>query len=170
MSSRISERRTRPFGGYVNTKGGNARGAEFSGEVKATNSTNIFASYTFTNSDQRTPQVSGSGILKTLGIPTHQFSLVATQRIKNLTLNFDFLATSNYLAPIFSNTTFSTYVYRFDGNRKADLTGSYEIPLKNESVRLRIFGTIGNIFDYDYYENGFRTEGRTARGGLGISF
>ncbi len=161
---------TRPFGGYLNTKGGNSRGVEFSGEVKATNSTNIFASYTFTNSDQRTPQVSGSGILKTLGIPTHQFSLVATQRIKNFTVNFDFLATSNYLAPIFSNTTFSTYIYRFDGNRKADLTGSYEIPLKSESLRLRIFGTIGNLFDYDYYENGFRTEGRTARGGLGISF
>ncbi len=160
----------RPFGGYLNTTGGNARGAEFSGEVKATSSTNIFASYTFTNSNQRTPQVAGSGIVQTLGIPAHQFSLVATQRIKNLTLNFDFLMASNYLAPIFSNTTFSTYLYRFDGNRKADLTGSYEIPLRNESLRLRIFGTIGNLFDYDYYENGFRTEGRTARGGLGLSF
>ncbi len=160
----------RPFGGYLNTKGGNARGAEFSGEVRATSSTKIFASYTFTNSDQRVPQVSGSGVIQTLGIPAHQFSLVATQRIKNLTLNFDFLTTSNYLAPIFSSTTFRTYVYRFDGNRKADLTGSYEIPLRNETLRLRIFGTIGNIFDYDYFENGFRTEGRTARGGLGISF
>ncbi|HSK73912.1 MAG TPA: TonB-dependent receptor, partial [Pyrinomonadaceae bacterium] len=60
----------RPFGGYINTKGGVARGAEFSGQVKATGSTDVFASYTFTNSDQREPQVSGSGIIKTLGIPT----------------------------------------------------------------------------------------------------
>ena len=160
----------RPFGGYINQKGGNARGAEFSGEIKATNSTDVFASYTYTNSDQRQPQVSGSGVLTTLGIPTNQFTLTATQRIKNFRVNFDFLATSDYLAPIFSNTTFSTYVYRFDGNRRADLTGSYSIPLKSENVRLRVFGTIGNLFGYDYYENGFRTEGRTARGGLGISF
>ncbi len=160
----------RPFGGYINQKGGNARGTEFSGEIKATSSTNIFASYTYTNSDQRQPQVSGSGILQTLGVPTNQFTLNATQRVKNLTVNFDFLATSDYLAPIFSNTTFSTYVYRFDGNRRADLTGSYVFPLNNEKVRLRVFGTIGNLFDYDYFENGFRTEGRTARGGLGISF
>lgn len=161
---------TRPFGGYINTKGGIARGAEFSVDVKPSRSTGIFASYTFTNSDQREPQVSGSGIIETLGIPKHQFSFVATQRIKNLTLNFDFLATGRYLAPIFSNSTFSTYVYRFDGNRKGDLTGSYEVPLRSENVRLRIFGTFGNIFDHDYYENGFRTEGRTARGGLGLSF
>jgi outer membrane receptor protein involved in Fe transport len=37
-------------------------------------------------------------------------------------------------------------------------------------MRFRIFGTIENVFDYDYYENGFRTAGRTARGGLAFSF
>ncbi len=161
---------TRPFGGYLNTKGGIARGAEFSGKVRATNSTDIFASYTFTNSDQRTPQVAGSRILRTLGIPVHQFTLNATQRFKRLTANFDFLAASDYLAPIFSNTTYGTYVYRFNGNRRADLTGSYEIPLKSEKLRLRVFGTIENLFDYGYFENGFRTAGRTGRGGLGFSF
>ncbi|CAN5610430.1 hypothetical protein BH24ACI2_BH24ACI2_07340 [soil metagenome] len=161
---------TRPFGGYLNTKGGIARGAEFSATVKATSSTDVFASYTFTNSDQRVPQVLGSRILQTLGIPIHQFTLVATQRIKRLTVNFDFLATSDYLAPIFSNTTFGTYIYRFDGNRKADLTGSYEIPTNNEKLRFRLFGTIENLFDYDYYENGFRTADRTARAGLSLSF
>lgn len=161
---------SRPFGGYLNTKGGNSRGAEFSTEVKPFRATNIFASYTFTNSDQRAPQVSGSGILETLGVPKHQFSFIATQSFKNVTLNFDFLATGSYLAPVFSNTTFGSYVYRFKGNRRGDLTGSYIIPLKREDLRLRVFGTFGNVFGDDYYENGFRTEGRTARGGLGISF
>lgn len=160
----------RPFGGYLNTRGGIARGAEFSGQVRASETTDIFASYTYTNSDQRTPQVAGSRIISTLGIPERQFSLVATQRFRRLTLNLDFLATSSYLAPIFSNQTFSTYIYRFEGNRKADLTGSYRIPLKGENVRLRLFGTLENLFDHDYFENGFRTAGRTARGGLGISF
>ena len=116
---------TRPFGGYLNQKGSIARGGEFSATVKPTRSTDIFTSYTFTNSDQRTPQVSGSKIIKTLGIPDHQFTLVATQRFKRFWVNFDFLATNSYLAPIFSNSTFSTYVYRFSGNRKGDLTGGY---------------------------------------------
>ena len=99
---------TRPFGGYDNEKGGIARGGEFSVKAQATATTDIFASYTYTNSDQLTPQVSGSGILKTLGVPDDQFSLVATQRFRRAWVNFDFLATSKYLAPIFSNSTFNT--------------------------------------------------------------
>ncbi len=160
----------RIFGGYLNTKGGIARGAEFSGQIKVTDSTDIFASYTFTNSDQRTPQVSGSRIIETLGIPKNQFTLVATQRFKRAWINFDFLATSDYLTPIFSNQTFSTYVYRFDGNRRADLTAGYTFPLKGEKFNLRVFGTIENLFDDEYYENGFRTFGRNGRIGLSFGF
>ncbi len=47
----------RDFGGYENQKGGLARGGEFSASARPTGSTDIFASYTFTNSDQRSPQV-----------------------------------------------------------------------------------------------------------------
>lgn len=161
---------TRPFGGYVNQKGGIARGAEFSGDFKITNSTQVFTSYTFTNSDQREPQVSGSRIIETLGIPKHQFTLVATQRFKDFWVNLDFVATSDYLTPIFSNTTFGTYVYRFSGNRKADLTAGHTFKMNNEKLNLRIFGTIENLFDYEYYENGFRTFGRTGRIGLSFGF
>ena len=160
----------RPFGGYINTKGGIARGGEFSGRVRATSSTDVFASYTFTNSDQRVPQVSGSRIIETLGIPKHQFTLVATQRFKRAWINFDFLATSDYLAPIFSNQTFNSYVYRFRGNRKADLTAGYTFPINNEEMNLRVYGTIENLFDHEYYENGFRTFGRNARIGLSFGF
>ena len=160
----------RPFGGYLNTNGGIARGGEFSGQIKATSSTDVFASYTFTNSDQRVPQVSGNPNISTLGIPKHQFTLVATQRFKRAWVNFDFLATSSYLAPIFSNTTFSTYIYRFKGNRRADLTAGYTFPFNNEKLNLRIFGTIENLFNYDYYENGFRTVGRNGRIGLSFGF
>ncbi len=162
---------TRPFGGYLNTKGGVSRGAEFSGRVRASDSTDVFASYTYTNSDQRAPQVTGTRILRTLGVPNHQFTLVATQRFgKRLSVNFDFVGTSDYLAPIFSNQTFNTYVFRFKGNRKADLTGRYELPVRNEKLRLVFTGTIENLFDYDYFENGFRTFGRTARAGVGLNF
>jgi iron complex outermembrane receptor protein len=166
---------TRPFGGYLNTKGGVARGAEFSAEVKpfwvrAFRNTGFFTSYTFTNSDQLTPQVSGSGIFETLGIPKHQFSFVVTHRIKDFWVNADFIATSDYLAPIFSNTTFSTYVYRFDGNRKMDLTVGHNFRINNDKLNLRVFGTIENLFNYEYFENGFRTFGRTGRVGISFGF
>ncbi|MEP6923681.1 MAG: TonB-dependent receptor [Pyrinomonadaceae bacterium] len=159
------------FGGYLNTKGGIARGGEFSAEFKPFAATDVFASYTFTNSDQRQPQVSGSGILQTLGVPHHQFSTVVTQRLfDRLTLNFDFVATSSYLAPIFSNTSFQTRIYRFAGNRKGDLTASYEIPTNNDKLKLKLFGTIENVFNQDYYENGFRTARIVGRAGISLSF
>lgn len=161
---------TRPFGGYFNTKGGISRGAEFSGQVKATDSTDIFASYTFTNSDQLVPQVSGTGVTRSLGIPDHQFTLVATQRFQRFWVNFDLLATSNYLVSIFSNTTFNGYVYRFKGARKGDLTAGYTIPLAGEKLNLRLFGTIENVFGYEYFENGFRTFDRTGRAGFALGF
>ncbi|MEZ5344333.1 MAG: TonB-dependent receptor plug domain-containing protein [Pyrinomonadaceae bacterium] len=161
----------RPFGGYFNNKGGIARGAEFTGSAKISNKTDISASYTFTNSDQRESQVAGSGIIRTLGVADHQFTLVATQRLgNNLTLNFDLLLTSDYLAPIFSNSIFSTRIYRFSGNRRGDLAARYEIPVRNERLRFVVSGTVENIFDHERFENGFRTIGRTIRVGLGIDF
>jgi vitamin B12 transporter len=158
----------RPFGGYVNQKGGIARGGEFSATFKPSVSTDLFASYTLTKSLQREPQIAGSGTLETLGIPQHQFTLVATQRWRRFWVNVDLLASSSYLAPIFSNSTFNTYVYGFSGNRRADLTAGYTFKLRRDKFDLRLFGTVENLFDDEYYENGFRTAG--ANGRVGISF
>ena len=160
----------RPFGGYVNQKGGIARGGEFSAAVKASSSTDIFASYTFTNSDQREPQVFGSGVIDALGIPKHQFTLVATQRIGRFWINADVLIASDYLAPIFSNATFNTYVYRFDGNRRVDLTAGHTFPINGDKLNLRLFGTVENVLDQEYFENGFRTPGRNGRVGMSLAF
>lgn len=158
------------FGGYLNTEGGIARGGEFSADIKATSSTDIFASYTYTNSDQLTPQVAGSGVIRTLGIPTNQVTLVVTHRIKRFWVNFDLLATSDYLAPIFSNTTYGTYLYRFEGNRRGDLTAGYTFRLGKDAYNLRVFGTIENVFDHEYFENGFKTAGANGRVGVNFSF
>lgn len=160
----------RPFGGYVNNEGGTARGAEFSGKFEPTKSTDIFASYTRTKSEQLEPQVAGSGVLTTLGVPKHQFTLVATQRFGNVGVNFDLLVSSSYLAPIFSNFSFNTYVYRFDGNRRGDLTAGHTFPIKQGKFGLRVFGTVENLFGTEYFENGFRTAGRNARAGANFSF
>lgn len=160
----------RPFGGFENQKGGIARGGEFSASVKATSSTDIFVSYTFTNSDQRTPQIAGSGIIQSLAIPKHQFTLVATQRFDRFWVNFDLLATSDYLGNIFSNTAFDNFLYRFKGNRRADVTAGYTFPLNRDRMNLRLFGTVENLFGYEYFENGFRTPDRNARVGLSFGF
>jgi len=160
----------RPFGGYINQKGGIARGGEFSGRFAPTSSTELYGSYTLTKSLQREPQVAGSGVIETLGIPEHQFTLVATQRFERFWVNFDLLVSSSYLAPIFSNSSFSTYVYRFEGNRRGDLTAGYTFKLNKERFDLRVFGTVENVFDNEYFENGFRTAGRNARAGMSFGF
>ena len=46
----------------------------------------------------------------------------------------------------------------------------YTFGLKSERMSLRLFGTIENIFDQEYYENGFRTAGVTGRIGLSFGF
>jgi len=105
------------------------------------------------------------GTLRSLVIPDHQFSLVATQRFGHrFLINFDLSASSDYLGAIFDPKTFASRAYRFRGLAKADLGASYTVPLK-ESRSLRFFGYVDNLFDREYFESGFRTPGRTARAG-----
>lgn len=154
--------------GYLNRGGNLSRGVETSVAVTPVRSFDFSASYTFTNSDSRNVQY--RDIIRSLVIPEHQFTFVATQRIgSRFMINFDLLATSDYLAPIFSNTTFNTNAYRFKGARKADLGASYTLPV-NERFNLRLFGRMENLFDYEFYESGFRTAGRTGKGGVVLQF
>jgi iron complex outermembrane receptor protein len=156
------------FGGYVNTNGGIARGVEFSLTATPARTLNISAAYTYTKSLQRRPQL--AGVLRSLGIPDHQFSLVATQRVgRRILINLDLAASSDYLAPIFNPTTFGSRAYRFRGLVKTDLGGSYTLPL-GEARSLRFFGYVDNLFDREYFESGFRTPGRTGRAGAAFSF
>jgi vitamin B12 transporter len=158
----------RLFGGFINTGGQLARGLELSAQLAPTRTLDLFASYTSTNSDQRRPQL--AGVLRSLGIPDHQFTLVVTQRIgRRLAVNFDLAASSDYLAPIFDNRTFRSRAFRFAGLRRADLTAGYTLPL-SERGSLRFFGRVENLFNQEYYENGFRTPGVGARAGAAYGF
>ncbi len=166
FSGRINPQ-TDPFGrffGFLNTGGGLARGLELSATASPTPTLNVFVSYTYTNSDQRTPQISDSGIFSSLVIPDHQVSAVVTQRIgRRAFVNFDLTATSGYLAPVFP------LVYRFKSLIKADLGASYELPLTEQRC-LRFFGYADNLFNRDNFESGFRTPGRIGRAGASLSF
>ena len=57
----------------------------------------------------------------------------------------------------------------FAGYTKADVHLSYERAL-SEGVRLVLFGGADNIFDREYFENGFRAPGVVGRGGASIRF
>lgn len=163
---------------YFNADRHFSRGAEFTISAEPTKSTDIVATYAIVNSDLRAfrrltslpPATLASTDRRSYGVPVHQFTIVATQRFKDFWINADLLATSDYLAPIFSNSTFGTYVYRFDGNRRADLTAGYAFRLREGKLNFRLFGTIENLFDNEYYENGFRTVGRNGRVGLSFGF
>ena len=159
------------FGGYVNTGGGLSRGLELSGEFAPSRRLDLFASYTHVNSDQRRAPVAGvAGVLPAFATPEHQFTLVANARLgSRVAVNFDLVASGDYLAPVFDPRTFTNRAYRFDGIRKGDLTAGYTFPL-SDSRRLRLFGKIENVFDREYYENGFRTPGVNARAGAALNF
>ena len=156
------------FGGYVNTNGGIARGVELSMTATPTRTLNLSAAYTYTKSLQRTPQVPGT--LRSLVIPDHQFSLVATQRFgRRFLVNFDLLASSDYIGAVFNPATFGSRAYRFRGIAKADLGASYTLPL-SESRSLRFFGYVDNLFNREYFESGFLTPGRVGRAGAMFVF
>lgn len=157
------------FGGYLNTNGGIARGAEL--EVRATplRTLNLTAAYTLTKAQQRTPQVPGT--IRSLVIPDHQFSFVATQHVgRRVLINFDFSASSDYLGAVFDPVTFTSRGFRFKGFAKADLGASYSLPLADERRQLRFFGYVDNLFGRENFESGFRTPGRTARAGGSFVF
>ena len=40
----------------------------------------------------------------------------------------------------------------------------------SDARRMRFFGKIENLFDREYYENGFRTPGIGARAGASLNF
>jgi outer membrane cobalamin receptor len=84
-------------------------------------------------------------------------------------VNFDFITSSSYLAPLFDSNTFASRAFEFGGLAKADLGASYRLPL-SENQAVRFFGKVENLFDRDYYEAGYRTPGATAVGGVQFEF
>jgi outer membrane receptor protein involved in Fe transport len=160
------------FGGYYNTNGRIARGVETSAEIKPTANTRFFTSYTFTNSDERNPL--NLFVSTSPGIPSHVFTLVVTQRFGKAWVNFDYTGTSSYVFPFynFSFTTFEEkyYMYRFKGQSRGDVTVGYTFNAGSNGKTLRLYGTVENVFDQEYYDNGFRTPRANARLGATFSF
>jgi len=159
-----------PFGrffGYYNSQGGISRGVETKVAMAPVAALNFSASYTYVNAVERAPV---AGAWRTLAIPRHQFSAAATWRAgKRMLFTFDTLDSGNYLGPMFSDITFSSRAYSFDGLRRVNAGASYRLPL-SEFRAVRFFVRGENLLNQDYFENGFRTPGRTANGGIQFEF
>ncbi|MGZ5480881.1 MAG: TonB-dependent receptor [Pyrinomonadaceae bacterium] len=154
------------FNGFENRPGGFARGVETYLEAAPWRGADWRASYTFTNSDRF---VRGSGLQHEYVIPKHLFGLNVNQRYRSFVVSFDLNHTGSHLAPIFENEfPFRTAELTFPGYTKADLFASYE-RRASERVTLTFFGGADNVFDVAYFENGFRSPGIVARGGLRIA-
>jgi vitamin B12 transporter len=149
-------------GGYRNTSGGIARGAEFSSSVAATRSLQLTGAYTYTDARQRTPLV--AGVWRTYEIPRHQYSMSATQRFSpRFTAFFTYTGASDYLASV------SGKAFRFNGPARGQLGLSYRRPL-SEFRAIRFYVKADNLFNQTYFENGFRTPGTTMFGGTQFEF
>jgi len=156
------------YGGYRNTGGGAARGAEISAVLAPFRSLTLDAAYTYTRAHENT-RLAG-GVDRTYLIPEHQVSLFAGQRITpRLSLYFHLLVSSNYLSPIFDPATYASHAYRFPGARQAQLGADYRLAL-GRSRALRLHVRIDNAFCRNNFESGFPTPGLTALSGLQFEF
>jgi vitamin B12 transporter len=168
-TSGLIDAATDPFGrfiGYLNTKGGISRGFEVSAATALTRTLNATVSYTFVNAIGSQPVV--GGVLRSFVVPRNQFSMLLTERATSrLFFTADTLVTSNYLDPVYGATV--TQVYQFPGMHKVNLGASYRLPMK-EYQAVRFFARVDNIFNQTYFENGFLTPGRTAKGGVQFEF
>jgi vitamin B12 transporter len=157
----------RPFGGYFNRPGGISRGVETYLDATPLRRLNVRAAYTYTNSDRFIP---ASGLQREFVTPAHLFALMANWRYRALVVNFDLNRTGSYIAPIFENDLpFRQANLTFNGYTKADLFAAYERAL-GERVTVILFGGADNLFDADYFENGFRAPGIVGRGGVNFRF
>lgn len=155
------------FGGYLRVDGGSAQGIELSATAAASFGLRLGVAYTYTDAEPATglPE----DLPQAYAIPKHQFSLVATQQLtRGFYVNLDLALSDSYLAPVYDPVTYTSRAYRFEGIAKADLGASYM--LRFGTIGLRFHAKVENLFDTEYYENGFRTLRRTGVGGLAFEF
>lgn len=155
------------FGGYLNGKGGLARGVESSIEARLQPDFQFNLNYTYVSTLEASP-ATVDGSLKRLGISDHMLGLFVRKSFATRwELVVDTFLASSYLFPFY--TELGNRAFEFQGPRKTDLVASYTRPL-SENRRLRAYVRIENVFNHTYYESGFRTPGRWAVGGLTLEF
>ncbi len=160
-------------GGYYNVRGGLARGVEVNGEFRPTHRTLVNASYTYTNARDLTSQFYTGTLVnpnQTPRIIPQEVKIVASQQItRRMDVSMDFDGGSSFLFPLYGNAFSATTAFRFSGPRQFGVSGGYVIPLRDR-LQMRLYGRVYNVLNQDFYEDGFRTPGRWATGGVRFTF
>ena len=155
------------FGGYYNTGGGISRGVELSGQARASRSTLLYASYTYTNAKDRYSEYSTGTAVDPLAMPrifANAVTITATQQIgRHADAALTFFGASNYLYPLYGSP------YRFAGPRQLDLSAGYTLH-PAERLSTRFYVRVANTLNQLYYEDGFLTPGRWATAGVRLGF
>jgi iron complex outermembrane receptor protein len=158
-----------PFGrsiGYAGSTGGIARGFELSGNFYPAARTKIRASYTYVNSDSRTPTV-GADYHSVLGVSPNIFIATATQWVGNRTnVTFDIAAHSDYTITMSGG---GSRRFKFNGPIKPDVMVSHRLPFGDDHD-MEIYGKVENMFGRQPYENGFVGAGAWFVSGVRINY
>jgi vitamin B12 transporter len=155
------------FSGFENRPGGLSRGVETYLNASPVKGMDLGASYTFTNSDR---SLTSQGLQPEYVIPKHLLGLTLRQRYRSLLFSVDVNHTGSHIAPVFENNfPFRMAELTFSGYTKANVFASYETR-RTERVVLVLFGGVENVFDREYFENGFRAPGVVGRGGITVRF
>lgn len=142
----------RPFGGYANGGGGIARGLEFSGRFSPGVNTKLQASYTYVNSDSRTPTIAGTNYYSVLDVSPHVFTVTATHWFARQTnVTFDMAAHSDYTMTLFGG---GARQFRFNGPIKGDVMLRHDLHFGDDRM-VEIYGKVENVFNQRPYEDGF---------------
>ncbi len=169
-SSGILRPATDPWGrtsGYLNGVGGISRGLELGYEARFATNTTFNGSYTFTNAvNDRDFQI--TGFWRALTTPRHTATFVITQRIgKKIDVTMDLFRGSSFIVPFFAISR--TRAFESPGFTKADLVAGYKI-WEAERKKVRAYIKVENFLNQNYYENGWRTPGAWAIGGLQFTY
>ncbi|MGH9783271.1 MAG: TonB-dependent receptor [Terriglobia bacterium] len=155
--------------GYLNRRGGQARGVEVSVSSRPAPFLDLTGSYTFTKSNQTSP--TSAGTTRVLGLADHQFSAGVTARpTPRIGLHAVVAGASAHDFPVFGLTfaiPFSTY--RFPGCARVDLTGSYTL-YRGERGRAQWVTRVENLLNREYYHGGFLVPKATVRSGIRLEF
>ena len=154
------------FGGYRTSSGGVARGVELSSEITPTASTRVRGAYTFTNADSRTPTI-GADFFQIPGLSEHVLSVSATTWVRRrFNVTFDLFAVSDFIQSPFGALGRKL---QFAGPVKADIVLRYDLPV-SDTRSLEVYGKVENVFDGEYYEDGFGSPGAWMIGGVRFVF
>jgi iron complex outermembrane receptor protein len=161
---------TDPFGrffGYVNGAGGSSTGVELSLDARPGRGLSLRASYAHTDSETD-DDVSVEGFFKSPAVFGDTASLVVGHdwRRRLNTVVEIFHASSSYTA-LFANGR--SRAFKFPGFTTVGVTSSVGVG-QGESMPVRAYVRLDNLFNDEYYLGGWRAPGRTAAMGISVGF